>query len=194
MLVQGEPGESWTQEEPYHGQSLRNSVLRVPLYFHLPGTGNLEPTRPILSTIDLFPTTARLLNLEIEYRSFGLDLWHPGPTGPWLAEIEPLDPHDDRPAAAPTPAGSSLWSVFDAEHKLTIHEVTDRVRLERTFTEERIEDPAAVSGCCGSRRYRGRHSLSPRRKKQRCSISGCGSWGIWIERPAATGPIAVQKP
>jgi arylsulfatase A-like enzyme len=144
VLILGDHGESWTAEEPYHGQSLRNSVLRVPLYFHLPGTGNPEPTRPILSTIDLFPILLRLLDLGIECRGFGQDLWHPRPTGPWLAEIEPLDPHDDQPAASPpsTPS-ASRWSVFDAEHKLTVHEGTDRARLERTFTEERIEDPAA---------------------------------------------------
>ncbi|MFA6109131.1 MAG: alkaline phosphatase family protein [Candidatus Latescibacterota bacterium] len=162
VIILGDHGESWTPEEPYHGQSLRNSVLRVPLYFHLPGTGNLEPTRPVLSTIDLFPIIARLLNLEIEYRGFGRDLWHPGPTGPWLAEIEPLDPHDDRPATAPTPAGGSLWSVFDAEHKLTVHEGTDRVRLERTFTEERIEDPKAEARLRAGRERLLRESSIPR--------------------------------
>lgn len=144
VLILGDHGESWTPEEPYHAQSLRNSVLRVPLYFHLPGTGNPEPTRPVLSTIDLFPTAARLLDLGVEYRGFGRNLWQPGPTGPWLAEIEPLDPHDDRPAASsPSMPAASLWSVFNAEHKLTVHEGTGRVRLERTFDEERIEDPVA---------------------------------------------------
>ncbi len=30
MVLCSDHGESWTADEPYHGRSLRNSVLRVP--------------------------------------------------------------------------------------------------------------------------------------------------------------------
>ncbi len=142
VFIFGDHGESWTPDEPYHGQTLRNSVLRVPLYFHLPGSGNPEPTRPLLSMVDLFPTLLRVLGLEGTYRGPGVDVWAARAPGPWLAEIEPLHESDDLQSGNRAPSAPLLWAAWDTTHKLTVG--SHGAWLERLFSEERVDDPAVA--------------------------------------------------
>ena len=77
IFIISDHGESWTNEEPYHGQTLRNSVLRIPLFYHIPFTGNPPLNAPLLSIIDLFPTIVTLFDLPLDYEGFGMDIRSP---------------------------------------------------------------------------------------------------------------------
>ena len=156
VVILSDHGESWTEEEPYHGASLRNSVLRVPLYLHVPHTGTTPLPGPLISTVDLFPTLARLFGLPLEYRGCGRDIREDGRAEPYLAQIDPvaqMDPvagiddlHVDAQGATPAGPGSTglQWALFDEERKFTYDEARQEGRLERTFTEEPLDDPRAA--------------------------------------------------
>jgi hypothetical protein len=137
VFIFGDHGESWLPDEPYHGQSLRNSVLRVPLYFHVPGSGNAEPVRPLLSMVDLFPTLLRLLGLDAQYQGPGVDVWAARAPGPWLAEIEPLAQADDLQTDSEAPSVPLVWAVWDTAHKLTVSSRGEY--LERLLSEDRVD-------------------------------------------------------
>lgn len=145
IFILSDHGESWTPDEPYHGCSLRNAVLRVPLYFHLPGTGNPPPSRPLLSIVDLLPTFAALFDLPAGYWGFGRDLRSEERPDYYLAQIHPVASAEDRPDALLV--GSSRpgpqWALFDANFKFTFDEARQWGRLEKTLTEERVEDRQA---------------------------------------------------
>ena len=89
VFIISDHGESWRSDEPYHGQSLRNDVLRVPLYYHIPGSGNPSPGRQLISLIDLFPTLLAQLGLRHTYRGFARDIHDSDTPGHYLAEIDP---------------------------------------------------------------------------------------------------------
>ncbi len=142
VFVFSDHGESWTPEEPYHGCTLRNSVLRVPLYYHIPGTGNIPPVRPVLSLIDLFPTLLHLAGAGSDYRGFASDMRWRDEGLYKLAQIHPDPmPMDLRPPTittwtpAPVVKGKQ-WALFNSEHKFTYDEEAGQGILERTFTEE----------------------------------------------------------
>ena len=143
VFLFGDHGESWTPDEPYHGRSLRNSVLRVPFFFHIPRTGNPAPERPLLSLIDLFPTLAALFGLPVEYQGFGRDIRKPERAEWHLAEVDPIQGMDDlgreirETFLLPGRAEPGFqWAIFDAEEKFTFDEKEGRGRLERTLEEE----------------------------------------------------------
>jgi len=142
VLLFSDHGESWTPEEPYHGCTLRNSVLRVPFYFHIPGTGNLPLTRPILSLIDLFPTILNLLDAENEYRGFASDMRWNDDSPYKFAQIHPdpmpmdLQPPQGKTWLAPTSRLGKQWTLFNAEHKYSYDQDACRGSLEQTFTED----------------------------------------------------------
>ena len=152
IVVLADHGESWTAQELYHGQTLHNAVLRVPLFVHLPRTGDL-PHLPIVSVVDLFPTLVDLFGLPVEYCGFGRDLRAAGEREHYcLAELVPLAPgHDDvRPGGTEPLAGASaaplaqkLWALFDASRKFTFDERSDSGMLQETFTEQAIDDVGA---------------------------------------------------
>lgn len=126
IVLFGDHGERWTDEELYHGQTLHHDVLRVPLFLHVP----YQRARPgeICSLIDLAPTLRDTLQLPL-FETFGRNiLGAESETSPYLAQIEPT-PHglpDDEILSPATAAGQSstetLWSVFDAAQKATIRE------------------------------------------------------------------------
>ncbi|MGY8825512.1 MAG: sulfatase-like hydrolase/transferase [Candidatus Latescibacterota bacterium] len=144
VLIFSDHGESWTIEEPYHGCTLRNSVLRVPFYYHIPRTGNLAPTRPILSLIDLFPTMLNLLEVDNDYRGFATDMRWCEDTPYKLAQIHPDPmPMDLQPTQTgtwlPPPINSGKqWALFNAEHKYSYDEEIGKGSLEQTFTEDKL--------------------------------------------------------
>ena len=144
VFIFGDHGESWRHDELYHGQSLRNSVLRVPLFLHLPGSGNPPLTRPLVSIIDLFATIRALFDLPGEYGGFGEDVRLPsGRKRYCLAEIHPsISAHlEDAPAGVDasvleTQTAGPQWSLFDSERKYTYDQALSRGRLEGTLSED----------------------------------------------------------
>ena len=149
LVILGDHGESWTPEELYHGQTLRNSVLHVPLFVHLPRVNVLTP-RPIVSVADLFPTLAKLFELPAEYCGFARSLNTPGSRDHYcLAELKPLDPWDSddelgqRMNANWSPPAGRKWALFDERQKFTFDERSATGELEETFSETTLIDQAA---------------------------------------------------
>ena len=126
VFILSDHGESWQPDEPYHGHTLHNDVLRVPLYYRLPGADNPTPGRGLISLVDLFPTFLSLLELAHPYRGFARDIRSPLAPQYYLAEIDP------GPAA---PHYGRQWSLFDDDAKFSYDEVTQRETLVATFSE-----------------------------------------------------------
>ena len=121
IVIFGDHGESWVPDELYHGRTLRNSVLRVPLWIHAPGAARPAGPGPgeVVSLIDLHPTLCGLSGLGVE-PGFGRDLTR-APVEPryCLAEIRPG--RDDEAPVSPRPdppAAGTLWCVLDHRYKL----------------------------------------------------------------------------
>ncbi len=140
VIILSDHGESWTEEEPYHGQTLRNAVLRIPLYLHIPHTGNPPLTQPILSLIDLFPTIAASFQLQVDYRGFGRDLFTASANTPYLAEIQPLPTHNDLKAMGIQSSEGKKWALFNEREKYTFDESIQRGWLEETMSEKVIRE------------------------------------------------------
>ena len=149
VLVFGDHGESWTDDEPYHGLTLDNSVLRVPLLLHVPFRDNSRlVNRRLVSLIDLFPTVLSLLRAPCDYRGFGRPLWEAAGYGErYLAQIVPLKgrgrliekPGED---SGKKPEGGLLWALFDDREKFTWDEGTGSGVLAETLTD-RVLEPLA---------------------------------------------------
>ncbi len=162
IFVFGDHGESWTAAEPYHGQTLDNSVLRVPLLLHVPFRDNLRfVNRRLVSLIDLFPTVLSLLGVPRDYRGFGRPLWEAaGPSEHYLAQIVPLEgggrgiemPGDE---AEKEPERGLLWALFDEGRKFVFDEGSGTGVLTETLTDrvlEPVAQPRTVAAYTG--RYR----------------------------------------
>ena len=122
VVIFGDHGESWAPDELYHGKTLRNSVLRVPLWVHAPGAA--RPAGPVpgevVSLIDLHPTVCGLCGLGGMEPGFGRDLTlGPVESRYCLAEIRP-GRDDDALQGPPTdhPAAGIRWCVLDRRYKL----------------------------------------------------------------------------
>ncbi len=151
IVIVGDHGESWrVGEELYHGQSLRNSVLRVPLYVNIPHRGAIEISRPIVSIVDLFPTLARLFDLPVQYRGFARDIREEvEEEGRYLmAQIHPVRARGPTmPGWVNQPGDSGAnrqWALFDHRRKFTYDEDLEAGRLEDTFTERPVEAGAGA--------------------------------------------------
>ena len=124
VFIISDHGQSWRDDEPYHGQTLCNDVLRVPLYYRLPSE---EPVgRGLISLIDLFPTFLSLLELEHPYSGFARDIRSPSPPEYYLAEIDP----------GPTAQQGRQWSLFNTSAKFTCDQSTQRETLVETFSDQ----------------------------------------------------------
>ncbi len=124
VFIISDHGQSWRDDEPYHGQTLCNDVLRVPLYYRLPSE---EPVgRELISLVDLFPTFLSLLELDHSYNGFASDIRSPSPPEYYLAEIDP----------GPTAQQGRQWSLFNASAKFTCDQLTQRETLVETFSEQ----------------------------------------------------------
>jgi hypothetical protein len=156
VLLFGDHGESWTPDEFYHGTSVHNRVLRVPLYLHAPYTGNQSPDNGgVISLIDLYATACGMLGLPREDDGFGVDLLHPAQPEPGItsayrmAEIRPgRDAGDDRVILDSVQSLASpvavRWCVFDAEYRL--YGEGDEWQIERQWTEQPDGDtPSAAA-------------------------------------------------
>ena len=147
MLIVSDHGESWrVGEELYHGATLRNSVLRIPLYLHIPGGVSTTISAPIISIIDLFATMAALFDLPVHASGFGVDVRRDDPRSrPLLAQIHPTA-GSDLPDEYEAGGGDNLllgshspgrqWSLFDHVQKFTCDDDLNLNRLEGTFSEE----------------------------------------------------------
>ncbi len=123
VFIFSDHGQSWRADEPYHGQTLCNDVLRVPLYYRLPSQESVG--RTLISLVDLFPTFLSLLELEHCYRGFARDIRTPSPPEYYLAEIDP----------GPAAQHGRQWSLFNASTKFTCDQSTQRETLVETFSE-----------------------------------------------------------
>ena len=123
VFIISDHGQSWRADEPYHGQTLCNDVLRVPFYYRLPAP---EPVgRKLISLVDLFPTFLSLLELEHSYQGLARDIRTPSPPEYYLAEIDP----------GPAAQQGRQWSLFNARVKFTCDQTTQRETLVETFSE-----------------------------------------------------------
>jgi arylsulfatase A-like enzyme len=143
VIILSDHGESWTQDEPYHGQTLNNSVLRVPLYLHLPGSGNPPLLRPINSQIDILPTLINRLHLPLAYHGFGVDLFnktHDNAHPYYLAQIDPIATNDDFATALSNTSQQTdqKWALFNAKTKFSYDQTTQQGKLEDTISEHPI--------------------------------------------------------
>ena len=138
IFILSDHGESWRADEPYHGQTLRNDVLRVPLYYHIPGTANLPPARDLISLVDLFPTIIALMDIDHPYRGYARDIRCSETPEFYLAEIEPSVMADDTSQSSdlflPTQYGRQ-WALFNSEIKFTYDQTTRREERVSTFNE-----------------------------------------------------------
>ena len=123
VFIISDHGQSWRADEPYHGQTLCNDVLRVPLYYRLPSEESAG--RTLISLVDLFPTFLSLLQLEYPYHGFARDIRSPSPPEYYLAEIDP----------GPAAQYGRQWSLFNASAKFTCDQSTQRETLVETFSE-----------------------------------------------------------
>ncbi len=123
VFILSDHGQSWRADEPYHGQTLCNDVLRVPLYYRLPAEESVG--RRLISLVDLFPTFLSLLELDYPYRGFARDIRASSSPEYYLAEIDP----------GPTAPQGRQWSLFNADAKFTCDEATKRETLVETFSE-----------------------------------------------------------
>ena len=147
VVILADHGESWSPADLYHGQTLTNTVLRVPFYLHIPHTGNPPLAHSPMSLVDVFPTLARLFQLPVEYEGFGIDLRSEMGAASYVAEICPA-PVGQTDLTIPN--GSThlperdegndrrLWSMFDRSLKFTWDQGLQSGRLEQTFTEEPV--------------------------------------------------------
>ena len=124
VFIISDHGQSWRSDEPYHGHTLCNSVLRVPLYYRLPSEESVG--RNLISLVDLFPTFLSLLQLEYPYDGFARDIRTPSPPEYYLAEIDP----------GPATQYGRQWALFDANAKFTCDQSTQRETLIETFSEQ----------------------------------------------------------
>jgi len=154
VLIFSDHGESWDAQEPYHGETLRNSVLRVPLYLHVPFSGNAPFPCPLMSLVDVYPTLCGILEVQPEGRGFGRD-WRLAARDPvYLGQITPSAPDSGRGdldlAILDPPVGAAprRWSVFDREWKYRWEEKGSGV-LEATLSGEAekagAEDPRVAN-------------------------------------------------
>lgn len=155
VLLFGDHGECWTADELYHGTSVRNRVLRVPLYAHLPFTPQVFPRgEGLLSLLDLYATSCGILNLPRQDEAgFGID-WPtatPEPGRKLWAGIRPASGEDGLLASASqAPAPSPLrWCVFDEAFRLSGEAddwaASDRWTLEHQWTECPVADADAAA-------------------------------------------------
>ncbi|MEE3235215.1 MAG: sulfatase-like hydrolase/transferase [Candidatus Latescibacterota bacterium] len=125
IIIFSDHGESWTWDEPYHGCTLKNSVLRVPLFYHIPHSGNPSPVPPVLSIIDLYPSILNLCQIKNDYDGFGQDFLlpnnstflrcaqiHPDPLPNDLKIDVTHNPFDD-------PEHGRQWALFNEQVKHT---------------------------------------------------------------------------
>ncbi len=154
VMLFGDHGESWTPDEYYHGMTVHNRVLRVPLYVHVPFTGNPTPgAGGIVSLIDLYATACNLLDLPRQDDGFGIDLFGPAlsdasATASYrMAEIRPgRDAVDDRvlvvPESSPDGPADVRWCVFDATYRLCGQR--EEWHLETQWTEQPVVEEMAA--------------------------------------------------
>ena len=152
VLILSDHGESWDAAEPYHGESLRNPVLRVPVYLHVPYSGNVPFPCPLVSLVDVYPTLCGILGLIPDGPVAGRDWRRPVPDPLYLAQIAPgaadltggipdltgPDSFEDTAPLAPAPAPKRTrmrWAAFDREWKYRWEEGGDGV-LEGTLSGE----------------------------------------------------------
>ena len=145
VIIIGDHGESWTADDLYHGQTLRNSVLRVPFYLHVPGTGNPALKREVISLIDLFPTIRALFELGGEYGGFGRDVRQvTSAERCCVAEIHPIVEDGDNGNHGELLIGAReagrQWAAFDTARKYAYDEDRQQGELTATLTEQSIDD------------------------------------------------------
>lgn len=103
----------------FHGQTIYDELLRVPLLIHVPGMApRTVPDR--VQLVDLGPTLCDLVKVERPKNFHGRSL-----LGAMLGE--PLPPHPVYAELLPAPSWRHLWrSIIDGDVKL-IHKVSDNV-------------------------------------------------------------------
>ena len=135
-------------EEPYHGYTLKNSVLRVPLYFHIPHSGNPSPVHAVMSVIDLFPSILNLCRIDNDYNGFAQDLLSSRSSKSFkCAQIHPDPlPNDlvfdiDQNPSTNTNYPGKQWSLFNEQVKHIYDEDNNCRQTVNVFDETIVDDP-----------------------------------------------------
>ena len=157
IVILGDHGESWTSYEPYHGLTLDNSVLRVPLFVHIPfQTFPAKNDKKLVSLVDLFPTIIQSFSINYKYMGYGQPLQQTKRKYPYyLAQIVPIHANisdvDQSPESKSSITGpleqAMLWSLLNVEQKFTYDENAKSGELRNTLTEQPLEVPAGASTC-----------------------------------------------
>jgi arylsulfatase A-like enzyme len=123
----------WQHMQPFHGYTLYDSLIHVPLILRGPGIRVRRVVSVRVQSVDLYPTLLHFVGVPVEPGKSGRDLLHlAGPTPPILAE-EKLD-------------GFDLASVIVGDQKLILNrktKATERYDL-RADPGERHPVPAAA--------------------------------------------------
>ncbi|SVB09161.1 uncharacterized protein METZ01_LOCUS162015 [marine metagenome] len=183
VLLFGDHGESWTPEEFYHGMTVRNSVLRVPLYLHVPYSGNPQPgDGGVVSLVDLYATVCGLLGLPRQDDGFGIDLLGgDSHRAMRMAEIRPgrdagQDWVDTRAEQGMEnqPQAPLRWCVFDDRYRL--HGENEDWRLETQWTELPVGTDTDLLAAPYLRAWKAFRTESK-----------------WLQRPLAEGPMSAAE-
>ena len=147
IIIFSDHGESWTWDEPYHGCTLKNSVLRVPLFFHIPHSGNPPPVHSIMSIIDLYPSILNLCKIENDYNGFAQDFLLPNNSKFFkCAQIHPDPlPNDLKSNVTQNPfkevTNGRQWALFNEQVKHTCDEDNNFRQTVNVFEETVNENP-----------------------------------------------------
>ena len=173
VFIISDHGQSWRADEPYHGQTLCNDVLRVPLYYRLPSEESVG--RTLISLVDLFPTFLSLLQLEYPYDGFARDIRSPSPPSITWLKSTPARPRNkaaNGPSSMPAPNSPAINqpSAKPWSRRLVSGRFQRWTRTHITKLTQRSEQTLAMY----------KRSLSQPPTAPYCN-SDCGNWAIWID-------------
>ena len=145
VILAADHGEEFDEHGGrYHGSSLFDEQVHVPLLISVPGVGARVIDRPV-ELIDITPTVLNLLDVPVPARMRGTDL------GPWLA-TPPADPARLPPAFAEVEDKRMI--VFGVEKLIcdlnwgfcAYHDLAIDPGEKRNLADERPERAAALRG------------------------------------------------
>ena len=132
----GEHGHTW------HGDSLYDEALRIPMIFHIPGLKSGVKIDSIVESVDLLPTICDLLRIPVPYQAQGVSLrrlWERGFEGGERYTIS-------QAVMGPDPTFSTLGAIRSSRWKL----IMDKKGLELKELYDIKKDPGELQNVISS--------------------------------------------